>query len=62
MKYRRFGSTDLQISEIVFGGGAQGGILFRGDTQVRREAGPYGRPLRDRNPPSPPKASSTPQP
>jgi L-glyceraldehyde 3-phosphate reductase len=38
MKYRNFGNTGLQISEIVFGAGAQGGIVFRPDRQTRLEA------------------------
>ena len=38
MKYRDFGSTGLQISEIVFGAGAVGGLVFRPDRQTRLEA------------------------
>ncbi len=38
MKYRNFGSTGLQISEIVFGAGAQGGLVFRGEKETRLEA------------------------
>jgi D-threo-aldose 1-dehydrogenase len=38
MKYRDFGNTGLKISEIVFGAGAQGGIVFRPDRQTRLEA------------------------
>lgn len=38
MKYRSFGSTGLQISELVFGAGGQGGIAFRGEPQDRLEA------------------------
>lgn len=28
MKYRKFGRTDLQVSEVIFGKGAVGGILI----------------------------------
>ena len=38
MKYRNFGTTGLQISEIVFGAGAVGGAVFRGERQARLEA------------------------
>jgi L-galactose dehydrogenase/L-glyceraldehyde 3-phosphate reductase len=38
MRYRDLGSTGLKISEIVFGAGAQGGIVFRGDRETRLEA------------------------
>jgi aryl-alcohol dehydrogenase-like predicted oxidoreductase len=38
MKYRDFGNTGLKISEIVFGAGAQGGIVFRPERPARREA------------------------
>jgi L-galactose dehydrogenase/L-glyceraldehyde 3-phosphate reductase len=38
MKYRDFGNSGLKISEIVFGAGAQGGIVFRPDRQTRLEA------------------------
>jgi len=38
MKYRNFGSTGVQISEIVFGAGAQGGIVFQGERETRLEA------------------------
>ncbi|MFQ6030179.1 MAG: aldo/keto reductase [Dehalococcoidia bacterium] len=38
MQYRDLGATGLKISEIVFGAGAQGGIVFRGDRQNRLEA------------------------
>lgn len=37
MKYRNFGTTGLQISEIVFGAGAVGGAVFRGDRKARLE-------------------------
>ncbi|MEX0761229.1 MAG: aldo/keto reductase [Dehalococcoidia bacterium] len=38
MKYRKFGRTGLEISEIVFGGGAVGGILINADDDTRRTA------------------------
>jgi len=38
MRYRDFGSTGLQISEIVFGAGAVGGLVFRPDRHTRHEA------------------------
>ena len=38
MKTRAFGSTGLQVSEIVFGAGAVGGILIRTDDATKREA------------------------
>ena len=38
MKYRAFGSTGLEISEIVFGAGFVGGILLGDDDAVKREA------------------------
>lgn len=38
MKYRDFGNTGLKISEIVFGAGAQGGIVFRPDRPTRLES------------------------
>lgn len=38
MKYRDFGKSGIKISEIVFGAGAQGGIVFRPDRQTRLEA------------------------
>lgn len=38
MKYRDFGNSGLKISEIVFGAGAQGGIVFRPDRATRLEA------------------------
>ena len=41
MNYRMLGKTGLNVSEIVFGGGAVGGLLIRsdadGDTRCRRE-------------------------
>ena len=38
MKYRRFGRTGLQVSEIAFGGGRTGGILIDADNDTRRRA------------------------
>lgn len=38
MKYRRFGRTGLQVSEIVFGGGYVGGLLILTDDATRRRA------------------------
>ena len=38
MKYRPFGRTGLDVSEIVFGGGAVGGILVHKDDATKREA------------------------
>jgi L-galactose dehydrogenase/L-glyceraldehyde 3-phosphate reductase len=38
MKYRTFGRTGLQVSEIVFGGGAVGGIIIHKDDATKREA------------------------
>ncbi len=38
MKYRPFGDTGLQISEIAFGAGARGGIVFRPNRPTRLEA------------------------
>ena len=38
MKYRKFGSTGLEISEIVFGAGAVGGLVFRPEREMRLEA------------------------
>ncbi|NQW16737.1 MAG: aldo/keto reductase [Chloroflexi bacterium] len=38
MKYRPLGTTGLEISEIVFGGGAVGGILINADDETRRAA------------------------
>ena len=35
MKYRPFGNTGLQISELVFGGGAVGGLLIDRDDETR---------------------------
>jgi len=38
MKYRPYGDTGLEISEIAFGGGAVGGILVYADDDTRRAA------------------------
>ena len=37
MKQRTLGRTDLQISELVFGGGFVGGILLHASDQIRRD-------------------------
>ena len=36
MKYRDFGNTGLTTSEVVFGGGAVGGLLIRSDRETMR--------------------------
>ncbi len=38
MKLRRFGRTELQVSELAFGGGRSGGILINADDDTRRAA------------------------
>lgn len=38
MRTRRLGRTDLQISELVLGGGYVGGLLLHADADTRREA------------------------
>ncbi len=38
MKYRPFGSTGLQVSELIFGGGAVGGLLIDADDETKRAA------------------------
>lgn len=38
MKYRKLGSTGTEISEIVFGAGAVGGLVFTPDRQTSLEA------------------------
>ncbi len=35
MKYREFGRTGLKVSELVFGGGAVGGILVHADDDTK---------------------------
>ncbi len=37
MKYREFGRTGLQVSELVFGGGFVGGILVHADDETKLE-------------------------
>ena len=38
MRYRTLGKTGLDVSEIIFGGGAVGGLLIRADDDTRRQA------------------------
>jgi D-threo-aldose 1-dehydrogenase len=38
MKHRDLGRTGLKISEVIFGGGAVGGILINADDDTRRKA------------------------
>jgi aryl-alcohol dehydrogenase-like predicted oxidoreductase len=38
MKYRALGKTGLEVSEVVFGGGAVGGLLIRQEEDVKRRA------------------------
>lgn len=38
MRVRRFGRTEIEISELVFGGGFVGGIIIDADDDTRREA------------------------
>lgn len=38
MKYRKFGSTGLEVPEVVFGGGRVGGILIFADDDTKRAA------------------------
>ena len=38
MKNRAFGSTGIQVSEIIFGAGAVGGVLIHKDDATKREA------------------------
>ena len=38
MKYRRFGRTGLEVSELAFGGGMVGGILLHQDDETKRAA------------------------
>jgi aryl-alcohol dehydrogenase-like predicted oxidoreductase len=35
MRYRTFGRTGLQVSELVFGGGWVGGVLIHQDDQTK---------------------------
>src|SRR5512147_1319238 len=38
MKHRTFGRSGIKVSEVVFGGGAVGGILVHKDDATKREA------------------------
>lgn len=38
MRYRSFGTTGLEVSELVFGGGAVGGLLIDAPDDVKRRA------------------------
>jgi aryl-alcohol dehydrogenase-like predicted oxidoreductase len=38
MKHRTFGRSGIKVSEVVFGGGAVGGILVHQDDATKREA------------------------
>src|SRR5687767_8731008 len=38
MRHRPFGRTGIQVSEVVFGAGAVGGILVHKDDETKREA------------------------
>jgi L-glyceraldehyde 3-phosphate reductase len=38
MRYRPFGSTGLEVSELVFGGGAVGGLLINADDNTKQQA------------------------
>lgn len=38
MNYRTFGRSEIQVSELVFGGGWVGGILIHRDDETKREA------------------------
>jgi D-threo-aldose 1-dehydrogenase len=38
MRYRRFGRTGLEVSELVLGGGWVGGLLIDADDETRRKA------------------------
>ena len=38
MKYRTFGRSGIKVSEIIFGGGAVGGIIIHKDDATKREA------------------------
>jgi len=38
MKYRTFGRTGIEVSEVVFGAGSVGGILIHKDDATKREA------------------------
>ena len=38
MKHRPFGRTGIQVSEVIFGAGAVGGIVIHKDDATKREA------------------------
>ena len=38
MDYREFGSTGIKVSELVFGGGAVGGLLINQDDDTKLKA------------------------
>lgn len=38
MNYRKFGETGLEVSEVIFGAGAVGGLLINADDDTRRAA------------------------
>ena len=38
MKYRKFGKTGIDVSELVFGGGAVGGLLINQDDETKLSA------------------------
>ena len=38
MEYRDFGTTGLRVSELIFGGGAVGGLLIDADDDTKRQA------------------------
>jgi D-threo-aldose 1-dehydrogenase len=38
MRYRRFGRTGLEVSDLVLGGGWVGGLLIHADDEIRRRA------------------------
>src|SRR5690349_22713570 len=38
MRHRTFGRTGIQVSEVIFGAGAVGGIVIHKDDAVKREA------------------------
>ena len=38
MKYRDFGTTGLKVSQLVFGGGAVGGLLINQDDETKLTA------------------------
>src|SRR3954469_23778353 len=38
MKHRTFGRSGIKVSEIIFGGGAVGGVIIHKDDATKREA------------------------